>query len=104
MVIILIAVLAVCGFGYIILTGWRQYRRIPKAVRLLLAFTLGALAFSLAGPISLILPVPSLPTVLITILLWAALRAFSDVFPNSEPEPVKVDEAIASARYLVKQV
>ena len=104
LVIILIAVLAVFGFGYIILTGWRQYRRIPKAVRLLLAFTLGALAFSLAGPISLILPVPFLPTVLITILLWATLRAFSDVFPNSEPEPVKVDEAIASARYLVKQV
>jgi hypothetical protein len=103
-VIILIAVLAVFGFGYIILTGWRQHRRIPKAIRLLLAFTLGALAFSLSGPISLILPIPFLPTVLTTILLWAALRAVSNLFPNLEPEPVKVDEAIASARYLVKQV
>jgi hypothetical protein len=103
-VIILIAVLAVFGFGYIILTGWRQHRRMPKAIRLLLAFTLGALAFSLSGPISLILPIPFLPTVLTTILLWAALRAASNLFPNLEPEPVKVDEAIASARYLVKQV
>ena len=103
-VIILIAVLAVFGFGYIILTGWRQHRRIPKAIKLLLAFTLGALAFSLSGPISLILPVPFLPTGLTTILLWAALRAVSNLFPNLEPEPVKVDEAIASARYLVKQV
>jgi hypothetical protein len=103
-VVILIAILAVFGFGYVILTGWRQHRRIPKAIRLLLAFTLGALAFSLSGPISMILPIPFLPTVLTTILLWAALRAFSNLLPNLEPEPIKVDEAIASARYLVKQV
>jgi hypothetical protein len=69
-----------------------------------LAFTLGALAFSLSGPISMILPIPFLPTVLTTILLWAALRAFSNLFPNLEPEPIRVDEAIASARYLIKQV
>jgi len=104
LVVIFIAIIAIFGFGYIILTGWRQYRKIPKAVRLLLAFTLGALTFSLSGPVSVILPIPFLPTVLTTILLWAALRAFSNLFPSLEPEPIRVDEAIASARYLVKQV
>lgn len=103
-IVILIAILTVFVFGYIILTGWRQYRKIPKAIRLLLAFTLGALAFSLAGPISLILPIPLLPTVLTTILLWAALRALSNLFPNLEPEPVKVDEAVVSARHFVKLI
>lgn len=104
LVIMFVAVLAVFGFGYLVLTGWRDHRRIPKAIRILLAFALGALAFSLAGPISMVLPVPFLPTVLTTILLWGVLRAISNVFPSQRPETVQVSEAIAVARHLVKQV
>jgi hypothetical protein len=103
-IIMVIAVAAVFGFGYIILTGWREHRRIPKAVQLLLAFALGALAFSLSGPISLVLPIPFLPTVLTTILLWGVLRAVSNAFPSNEQDAVEIGEAIASARNMIKQV
>ena len=103
-VAIAVAIAAVFGSGYLILTGWRDHKRLPKAIRLMLAFALGALAFSLSGPISTFIPIPFIPTVLMTIMLWGVLRAVSNAFPGPEPETVQVSEAIASARYLVKQV
>jgi len=103
-VIIVVAIGAVLGFGYLILTAWKGHRRIPRSIKLLLSFALGALAFSLSGPISMVLPLPMLPTVLTTILLWGSLRAISGALPNMEPNTIGMPDAIASARILVKQL
>ena len=102
--IMAIAVLTIFVFGYLSLSGWKGYRNIPKGMRVLFAFTLGIIIISLSGVISILLPVPFLPTILTTILLWGLLRAFSSNIPSNEVKQVQVTEAIIAAKNLVEQV
>jgi hypothetical protein len=103
-IVIAIAILAIFGFGYIALTGWKDHRKIPKGIRLLLAFTLGVLVFSLSGLISMILPIPFLPIVLMTIVFWGTLRGISTAFFNNQVANLQVVEAIDAAKQLIEQV
>ena len=103
-IITVIVVSAIFGFGYIVLTGWREQQKLPKAIRILIAFALGALAFSLSGPISSILPIPFLPTVITTILLWGMLRTISNLIPTKEAENITINAAIAAAQQIIKEV
>lgn len=102
--IMAIAVLTIFVFGYLSLSGWKGYRNIPKGMRVLFAFTLGIIIISLSGVISILLPVPFLPTILTTILLWGLLRAVSSNIPSNEAKQVQVTEAIIAAKNLVEQV
>jgi len=103
-VTIVFAVAAIFVLGYIVLTGWREHRRIPKIIRLLLAFILGALVFSLSGPISLIIPIPLVSVVLTTLLLWVVLRTVYNLLPNDEQGSIRIDEAILFAKDFIKRV
>ena len=103
-IMIVFAVTAVFVLGYVVLTGWRGHRQIPKVIRLLLAFILGALVFSLSGPLSMVIPIPLVSVILTTLLLWAVLRTISNLLQHNEQESIGIDEAILSARDFIKQV
>jgi hypothetical protein len=81
---IIVAVLIMLGLGYCALTGWRNYKALPKVVRILLAFILGVAIFFLTGPLSILLPIPLLPLVVATVLLWTVLRALSNLIIKGE--------------------
>lgn len=74
---LIVTILAMPALGYLVLTGWRSYKSIPKALRLCLAFTLGYVTFMLSGFISLFIRIPMLPTLISTIILWATFRSIS---------------------------
>ncbi len=74
-----VAIVGITGFlGYFILTGWKSYHVIPKLMRLVLGFMLGASAFILSGPIGILIPIPILPAVITAIAMWALLRWVSN--------------------------
>jgi hypothetical protein len=102
--ILIISVLTIFGFGFIALSGWKGARQIPKLLRVLLAFAIGIIVFAISGPISVLIPIPLLPLLLTTILVWSVLRAISNAFTNSESNSVSITEAITEAKEVVKQV
>lgn len=101
-------VLIMFGVGYFTLTGWRNHKAIPKLVRLFLAFILGYVAFTLSGPIAMLIPVPILPTIITGILLWATLRSISSLLlgksPGQKESPIQIDRAIANAKSFINKM
>jgi len=105
---IAVIVLIIFGVGYFTLTGWRNYKSMPKLLRLFLAFILGYVAFTFSGPIALLIPVPILPTIIAAILLWAVLRSISSFLSEKRPSrkdgTVEIENAIATAKSFLKKL
>ena len=106
-IILAVTVIIVIGLGYLIFTGWRDYKIIPKPLRICFAFLLGAIALSLSGPLSLLVPIPFLPTVITAVLLWAALRAISGLGITTQSDgkqAIKVHEVIKTAKSFIERI
>jgi hypothetical protein len=105
---ITIIVLIIFGVGYFTLTGWRNYKSMPKLLRLFLAFILGYVAFTASGPIAMLIPVPILPTIITAILLWAVLRSISSFLygksPSQKNGTVEIERAVATAKSFLKKL
>lgn len=92
-VVFVLAIALVLGLGYLVLTGWRGYRRIPFALRIAFAFLIGLSVFSLAAPLGLLLPIPFASITLATIGLWGLLRSISSFTLQEEELPMSIVEA-----------
>jgi len=105
---IAVIVLVIFGVGYFTLTGWRNYKSMPKLVRLFVAFILGYVAFTVSGPIGLLIPVPILPIIIIAILLWAALRSISNLLSAEDhgrkDGSIQIEKAISTAKSFLKRL
>lgn len=95
------------GLGFLILTGWQDCKIIPKPLKLCFAFALGAVALLLSGPLSLLIPVPILPTIITSLLLWGALRGISKLGVSAEfrkKHLLTVQDAIKVATSFINQL
>jgi len=106
--VIAVTILIMFGVGYFTLTGWRNYKAIPKLVRLFIAFILGYVAFTFSGPIAMLIPVPILPIIIAAILLWATLRSISSILvqkaPSQKSNVIQIEKAIASAKSFINKM
>lgn len=91
----------VFGFGYFVLTGLRQRTAIPWPLRIFLAFLLGIVVCALAIPISLIIPLPLVPTILSALALWGSMRVISTRFSLGR---ISAEEAIRRAKAAHKKL
>lgn len=105
---IAVTVLLIFGVGYFTLTGWRNYKAMPKLVRLFLAFILGYVALTFSGPIAILIPVPILPIIITAVLLWAALRSISNLIADKTYSPkesiIQIDRAVANAKSFITKI
>ncbi len=105
--VIAVIVLIIFVVGYFILTGWRNYKAIPKFVRLFIAFILGYVAFTFSGPIAMLISVPILPIIIAAILLWAVLRSINilaDKAYSQKGNAIQIEKAIASAKSFMSKM
>jgi hypothetical protein len=103
-IVIAVAILAIFGFGYLALTGWKDYKKFSKKIRFWFAFSLGVVIFSLSGPLSVLLPIPFLPIVLTAMFLWGILRTVSHLFLKNEASNLRINDAITTAKDLVIEI
>ncbi|MGC9014897.1 MAG: hypothetical protein ACP5KW_11030, partial [Thermoproteota archaeon] len=105
---IAVIVLIIFGVGYFTLTGWRNYKAIPKLVRLFIALILGYVVFTISGPIAMLIPVPILPIIIATILLWAVLRSISSILADKvysqKGNVIQIEKAVASAKSFMSKM
>ena len=108
-VTLIVSTLIVFVLGYLILTGWRGHKNIPKILRLCFAFALGYAALMFSGPISMLIQIPILPTVISSIILWIILRLISSSFTSKDPYGkshgnISIEKAIDSAISFLKKI
>jgi hypothetical protein len=104
-IVIIIALLSIFGFGYLALTGWRNYKKISKGIRFWFSFLIGVAIFSISGPISALLPIPFLPIALTAILFWGILRTISTLLIDEANDfDIPITQAIVNANELVKKI
>jgi hypothetical protein len=103
-VVIVFALLAILGLGYLALTGWRDYKKFSIGLRLIVAFSIGIIIVALSSPISIVLPIPFLPLSLSALLIWGTLRGFSNALNNNDKLNMKINDAIITSKDLVNDI
>jgi len=106
---LMVALLLTFGLGYCALTGWRNYKALPKVIRILLAFILGIAIFFLQGPMAMLIPVPFLPLLIVTVLLWTVLRALSNFLvkggeDSTQEEAIDLGKAFSTAYSFLRKL
>jgi hypothetical protein len=96
------AIVLVILIGYFALTGWRGFSRVPLIFKLLTSFLAGIVIFLVAMPLGAFLPVPLLPTVIVGIVAWLALRSLTHVFGPHANLGITVDRAEEIAQQLLQ--
>jgi hypothetical protein len=92
------------GLGYLMLTGWTGYRAMPLVFRLVLSFALGVIATMFSGPLSILLPVPLIPTLVIALLIWGCFRAVSSHLKSDKMERIAFSDAYTLAQGHVRNL
>jgi hypothetical protein len=92
------------GLGYLIMTGWIGYKALPLVFRLVLSFVLGVVAIMFSGVLSVLLPVPLLPTLVVSFLIWCCFRAVSNHFASGMTDIITFSDAFNLAKSLVKSL
>ena len=93
----------ILGLGYLALTGWRNYKSAPFAMRILFAAGLGLSSILMSGIFGLVIPIPLVPTCLSAATLWIALRTISNSLfdTNNHAGGVDISHAeTAASHYL----
>jgi hypothetical protein len=96
------AIFLVILIGYLVLTAWHGFSRIPLIFKLLASFLAGVIVFLLAMPLGAILPIPFLPTVVVATVVWLVLRSLSHVFGSSSDLRITVDRAEEIAQQILQ--